>query len=239
MGVRVVRRGVCLAVTVLALGATGCASDEEKTTIAEPVSEVGKPPAPESPRLDLLQAQRAVSSYYSAVDNYSYATAWRYLGRGPRVENEGFVNWRAGYETMLETDLRDATPSRTGPRSASVRVVLDTVDQDGCGSEIEQTFSGTWTVELIDGLTTLTDANIDKVGGADPDVSCAPEPDPAPASSGSCHPSYEGACLDSNSYDYDCAAGSGDGPDYVDGPIAVVGDDPYGLDSDYDGTACE
>jgi hypothetical protein len=39
--------------------------------------------------------------------------------------------------------------------------------------------------------------------------------------------------------DYDCAGGSGDGPAYASGPIYVTGSDPYGLDSDGDGVACE
>lgn len=39
--------------------------------------------------------------------------------------------------------------------------------------------------------------------------------------------------------DVDCAGGSGDGPEYVSGPIPVTGTDVYGLDSDGDGVACE
>lgn len=38
--------------------------------------------------------------------------------------------------------------------------------------------------------------------------------------------------------DYDCEGGSGDGPAYT-GYVRVVGSDPYGLDSDGDGVACE
>lgn len=58
------------------------------------------------------------------------------------------------------------------------------------------------------------------------------------AESSECDPSYSGACLDPCSYDYDCEGGRGDGPDYT-GPVAVVGGDHYGLDSDNDGNACE
>jgi len=54
-----------------------------------------------------------------------------------------------------------------------------------------------------------------------------------------CDPSYEGACLNPAAYDYDCAGGSGDGPEYVDGPVDVVGDDHYGLDRDGDGVGCD
>lgn len=38
--------------------------------------------------------------------------------------------------------------------------------------------------------------------------------------------------------DYDCAGGSGDGPEYT-GFVRVTGSDPYGLDSDNDGVGCE
>lgn len=53
-----------------------------------------------------------------------------------------------------------------------------------------------------------------------------------------CHPSYEGACLDPSSPDYDCSGGSGDGPDYT-GPVTVVGPDEYDLDRDGNGAGCE
>lgn len=53
-----------------------------------------------------------------------------------------------------------------------------------------------------------------------------------------CDPNYEGACLDPASSDYDCQGGSGDGPDYT-GPVRVVGSDPFELDRDGDGAACE
>jgi hypothetical protein len=39
--------------------------------------------------------------------------------------------------------------------------------------------------------------------------------------------------------DVDCAGGSGNGPRYVNGPVSVSGSDPYDLDRDGDGVACE
>ena len=35
------------------------------------------------------------------------------------------------------------------------------------------------------------------------------------------------------------AGGSGNGPNYVEGPITVRAPDPFGLDSDHDGVGCE
>ena len=52
-----------------------------------------------------------------------------------------------------------------------------------------------------------------------------------------CTPGYR-PCLPPAS-DYDCAGGSGDGPEYANGPVYVTGSDPYDLDSDGDGVACE
>lgn len=52
-----------------------------------------------------------------------------------------------------------------------------------------------------------------------------------------CHPSYSG-CLKMNAGDYDCAGGSGNGPNYT-GQVQVFGADAFGLDRDHDGWGCE
>lgn len=53
-----------------------------------------------------------------------------------------------------------------------------------------------------------------------------------------CDPNYSGACVPMAS-DVDCAGGSGNGPEYAEGPVTVVGDDIYELDRDGNGTGCE
>jgi hypothetical protein len=57
------------------------------------------------------------------------------------------------------------------------------------------------------------------------------------AQSSNCDSNYSG-CLNPNSSDYDCAGGSGNGPDYT-GTVQVLGSDPHGLDADGDGIGCE
>jgi hypothetical protein len=53
-----------------------------------------------------------------------------------------------------------------------------------------------------------------------------------------CHPGYSD-CVPRAS-DVDCRGGTGDGPEYVNGPVVVYGSDPYGLDGyDNDGVGCE
>jgi resuscitation-promoting factor RpfB len=53
-----------------------------------------------------------------------------------------------------------------------------------------------------------------------------------------CDKNYGGACVPVAS-DVDCAGGSGNGPAYVRGPVYVLSGDPYDLDRDGDGVACE
>ncbi|NMO51909.1 hypothetical protein HH310_11975 [Actinoplanes sp. TBRC 11911] len=53
----------------------------------------------------------------------------------------------------------------------------------------------------------------------------------------SCDPNYSG-CVPITS-DVDCAGGSGNGPEYVSGPVRVTGSDIYDLDRDGDGVACD
>lgn len=57
------------------------------------------------------------------------------------------------------------------------------------------------------------------------------------SSSSQCTPGYS-PCVPVAS-DVDCAGGSGNGPAYLQGPITITGDDPYGLDADGDGIACD
>lgn len=54
---------------------------------------------------------------------------------------------------------------------------------------------------------------------------------------GACTAGYD-PCL-APAADYDCAGGSGDGPRYIEGPVTVTGDDPYGRDANGDGVGCQ
>jgi hypothetical protein len=78
-----------------------------------------------------------------------------------------------------------------------------------------------------------------KVKATSPSTTRRPTPPATRAPASDCHPSYSGACLRTSAGDYDCAGGSGNGPNYVQGPIRVRGEDPFDLDRDGDGEACE
>jgi hypothetical protein len=66
-----------------------------------------------------------------------------------------------------------------------------------------------------------------------------PPPATTPPPPSNCDPAYPGVCLHDGIGDYDCAGGSGNGPNYVQGPIRVLPPDPFGLDADGDGWGCE
>jgi hypothetical protein len=66
-----------------------------------------------------------------------------------------------------------------------------------------------------------------------------PPPPPTTAPARDCDPSYPDVCLDPDAADYDCAGGSGNGPEYVDGPVRVRPPDPFDLDREGDGWGCE
>lgn len=75
-----------------------------------------------------------------------------------------------------------------------------------------------------------------------PTPSPTPPPTPEPTEPppvADCHPSYVGVCLKQGIGDYDCAGGSGNGPNYARGPFQVVGPDEFDLDRDNDGIGCE
>ncbi|MCJ1675196.1 G5 domain-containing protein [Rathayibacter sp. VKM Ac-2929] len=87
--------------------------------------------------------------------------------------------------------------------------------------------------QLSEAVTTAAVDDVTRVGTLTP----APAPVAAAADAG-CHPSYAGECVPIAS-DGDCAAGSGNGPVYIQGPVTVVGPDEYDLDRDGDGIACD
>jgi len=70
-----------------------------------------------------------------------------------------------------------------------------------------------------------------------PRTTTAAPPPPAPASN--CDPAYPDNCLRDGIGDYDCAGGSGNGPNYVQGPVKVLPPDPFRLDADGDGVGCQ
>jgi hypothetical protein len=62
---------------------------------------------------------------------------------------------------------------------------------------------------------------------------------PSTAPPKNCDPAYPDQCLQDGIGDWDCAGGSGNGPNYVEGPLTVRPPDPFDLDRNHNGVGCE
>lgn len=226
-------------------GTTHASSPTGASGFAGPATRVRTHRRPDSER-----AVSLVRHFYILLNTHQYTRAWDLVPTQVRAAAGGFEQWKAGYRTTVTSRPEDIMVEGSGMRSAVVALDLHATDIDACTARrVPQVFSGTWHLRVVDGAWEPQSTSFHKVAGETPTLDasdCTPKasggssarpsnPTPTP----SCDPNYTGACLDPNSADYDCAGGTGDGPDYVQGPVQVVGSDPYGLDSDGDGIACE
>ncbi len=118
--------------------------------------------------------------------------------------------------------LKEGAVSRLQAAGFKVTVTMETRTSGKDGVVLRQSPEG---AELVKPGSTITVVVSDVV-----------RPVAAPPSQ-NCTAGYS-PCLPPAS-DYDCAGGSGDGPAYANGPIYITGSDPYDLDNDGDGVACE
>lgn len=147
---------------------------------------------------------------------------------------------RVGFPPGLEP--RDPVDGRNNVRERR-RGIICTTSQDGL-VKFSQAAVDLYSETQADAYAASHDLGPDPYESlplSDSPPSSPDPPSPGPAiepSDPSCDPNYDGDCLDPNAFDYDCAGGTGNGSEYA-GPVEVVGDDPYGLDADGDGFACE
>jgi endonuclease YncB( thermonuclease family) len=182
-----------------------------------------------------------VELYYDRISSRRYLSAWNMLGARRKRQVRPYRRWKAGFAGSLGVSARSVRARLRGGR-AIVSVRLRSRDRDVCShSVVRQYFRGTVTLASSGDSSRIVGFDIRKTRGRTPRTSrseCPPPkrqaPSPAPA------PNCQGysPCL-APGPDVDCAGGSGNGPRYVQGPVSVHGSDPYDLDRDGDGVACE
>jgi endonuclease YncB( thermonuclease family) len=192
-----------------------------------------------------LSAVAFMRRYYGRVSNRRFAAAWAMLGRPVRRDVGPFRAWRAGYRGSVGASVRSARARLSG-RRAVVSIHLVGRHRDACsGRVVRRHFRGRWVVAPRRGSWVAVSTRMRMTRGGRVRLSkdeCKPAPappvpsPPKPAPPQDCQ-GYD-PCLPPGP-DVDCAGGSGNGPRYVNGPVYVSGDDPYGLDGDGDGVACE
>ena len=179
----------------------------------------------------------AVSAYESAGLD---ADADRVRRRGARALYRSARRALAG--GRYSSARRLAIQSRRLRKTASAHTVLSSANAKLAAAKAAERERRRLARIAKDARTCTSDEKATvRIGGGTP-PGCATyaaqrarrEAEPTPAPSRDCDPNYTGACLKPDSPDYDCAGGSGDGPDYT-GAVQSVGSDPYDLDRDGDG----
>lgn len=225
---------------VLAIALVGCGGEPENetpstVTVTEAATQQGR--AAKRPTRSLRQrAEATVRRYYRAVDRGAYRAAWALLSTSLQAELGGYAAWLDGYDTTVSTRADGIRAIRTSSGSAVVELGIEATDVDACGTTVDQTFAGTWSLRAEGGRLRATSFDVEKTSGATPvsdPGACGYEEgseSPPPESEPICDPNYTG-CVPVSSGDVDCYE--------VGEEVEVVGEDVYGLDLEGDGNACE
>jgi hypothetical protein len=190
-------------------------------------------------------AEDLIRHFYRLLNSGQYERAWTFLPAAVRAEAGAFQHWKAGYRTTLSSNPQNLVveSSGAGGRTIVIGLELHAIAVDACsGDRVPLLYTGRWIMRVSDGGWDPQSIAFHQVSGGSPALSAADCPSTSTgqaSTSTNCDPNYSGACLDPAAPDYDCEGRGGDGPQYVEGPITVTGDDHYGLDSDGDGVACE
>jgi endonuclease YncB( thermonuclease family) len=175
-----------------------------------------------------LVAGQTVRLVPDVSDRDRFGRLLRYVYTG-----EQFIN-----QKMVESGL--AIAREYPPDTINAEVLADAqreAEAAGRGQWSTTTTLPPITPTTIAQTTTTTQAQVTTTTRA-PTTTAPPATTTAPPAQ-NCHSSYTGACLHVGVGDYDCAGGSGNGPNYVQGPVSVVGPDEFDLDRDGDGIGCE
>lgn len=219
------------AIVLLACGA------EVRTAATDPVTVTVTKTVPREAKQQIKRHTRrhapaSSSARYVACDaNITVRTDTTTCGF---AQNVFYEYWRSGQSAEFDaySPATRATFSTTC-REAAGRITCTTADRGAV--RFPQAAVDSYTQAQADTYAAKADLGPGSDPEATPSTDAVPDAD---AGSNACDPNYEGACLDPNSYDYDCEGGSGDGPDYT-GEVVVVDGDPFGLDRDGNGVACD
>jgi len=202
------------------------------------IASPSKPPQPEVakvPSVKGLSAQQARSSLRDA--GFSVTMVLKYSARAPGTLLTMSADAGTKMEVGSSISIAAAKPYPTVP------YVLG-LTQDKATSKLKDAGYNVVVNKQESSQTSGTVISVDPAAGTDrlpgrsvTIVIAKAPPAPPPPSPSNCTPGYS-PCLPPAS-DYDCAGGSGNGPEYVYGTVRVTGSDPYGLDADGDGIGCE
>lgn len=214
-------------------------SSDLPTPVSEPTApvETEAPPAvmPSVIGLNRKQSEQALAAAGLAVSDIRKVPSDQPKGTVLRQGRKAGVSLIAGssvalviavpYPRIPDVVGRTEAKARTLLRNAGfmVKTSVETRTSGADGAVLRQSPAGTNRAKPGSRVTVVIASVVRPVAPPAPKTNCTPGYDP---------------CLPPAS-DYDCAGGSGDGPGYATGPVRISGSDPYDLDRDGDGIACE
>jgi hypothetical protein len=177
--------------------------------------------------------------YHDHINDLDFDWAWQRLSPELQSEFGGHDAWVAGYRnTHSSKAMNVQLLDRTG-NEAGLSFEVPSRDFDACGRDLDGRFVGTWEIQLSASDFVVLDSDFERTSGEppimDPDLCAgatpvAPPPAPIEPPAGDCDPSYL-QCIRSPPPDLDCYD--------IGFEVDVVGNDPHGLDADFDGIGCE
>jgi len=220
-----------LIAAVLATSFASACGDEGETRTVTVEREVPADPAPVKPKKQRPRRERDDATRFVACDSNIDAKAD--TTTCPFAQNVFWTYWTSGESTgPLEVWSPAVQASfATSCRRGSGQVKCTTTDD--AVVRFPQAAVDAYSQDQADAYASGHDLGPDPYEGL-------PAPDPEEGGGEAVPENCQGyePCLTPGD-DVDCAAGSGDGPRYVNGPVSVSGSDPYDLDRDGDGIACE
>jgi len=128
-------------------------SASEEPTVAEPKPE---------PSFDTSSGKAFVRSYYELLNKRKFADVWDVLSSAEQAEAGSYPEWRSGYERTSSTDVTELTTTgRMGDVESLSVSIAATAD---CSGEVyEQSFAGSWTVDLE--KPEVVSASFEQIGG--------------------------------------------------------------------------
>lgn len=233
------REGLPLLILAVVLAGCGGGGGGEPPTVttaqssSATTSSLARPP-----RSPAQEAEVVVQRYYRAINRGAYLTAWAQLAPALQAELGGFATWMDGYGTTVSTHAYSVQAVEASSTSAVVEIEIESTDIDECGTTVDQSFSGTWSLAAEGDRFRGTSFDVQKLSGRTPvqnPSECSYEESdetyvPSESEGSACDPNYTG-CVPESFGDVDC--------DEVGEEVEVIGEDVYGLDLEEDGYACE
>lgn len=169
-------RAACAVIAAAVITLAGCGDDPERPERDRSLGEVRAQAVEPGPVVDVgpdlgrvaHDAERAVRSYYRALDDLEFDAAWARLAPSLQTEFGGFAEWQRGYEYTLSTTPIAVSATASDARHATVDISVRAIDLDACVQRVRQRFEGSWTVARRGGRWIATDIDMEKTRGAEP-----------------------------------------------------------------------